>query len=210
MDHDLSKTYNILPGPKMGIVTTEYLEKLLTVLKKYDIPLMKFTTAQRFAIAGHSPEIVKQIWHDMGEESGPQKPAGVHYIQSCPGVKWCKYGRQDSLALGEKIEQMFMDISLPAKTKVGISGCAMNCCAGYFRDIGIFGMKKGWTLVFGGNGGGAPRIGDIVGEGLDENQLFELITKCLTFYSDNARRLERTGRLMRRIPLEDLKDALGS
>jgi NAD(P)H-nitrite reductase large subunit len=144
----------------------------------------------------------------MGEEEGPQKPPGVHYIQSCPGVKWCKYGRQDSLVLGEKIEKMFMDISLPAKTKVGISGCAMNCCAGYFRDIGIFGMKKGWTLIFGGNGGGTPRIGDIVGEGLDEKQLFDLISKCLKFYSDNARKMERTGRLMRRMPLEKLKDAL--
>ena len=98
MHHDKSKTYNVLPSPKMGIVTTEYLEKLLHVLKKYDIPLMKFTTAQRFAIAGHNADIVDQIWHDFDQKSGPTKPVGIHYIQACPGVRWCKYGRKDSLA----------------------------------------------------------------------------------------------------------------
>ena len=192
----------------MGLVTTEYLEQLVTVLKKYDIPVMKFTTAQRFAITGHSPEIVEQIWKDFGQKEGPKKPPGIHYIQACPGVKWCRYGRKDSLDLGKKIEERFMEIPLPAKTKVGISGCAMNCCAGYFRDIGIFGMKKGWTLVFGGNGGGCPRIGDIIADGLEEDELFDLIGKCLTFYSENGRRLERTGRLMRRTPLENLMKAI--
>lgn len=208
MNTDQTKTYNILPGPKMGIVTPEYLEKLLAVLKKHAIPLMKFTTAQRFAIAGHSADAVEQIWRDFGQEHGPVKPVGVHYIQACPGVRWCKYGRKDSLALGEKIEKRFMDLPLPAKTKIGISGCAMNCCECYIRDIGIFGMKKGWTLVFGGNGGGCPRIGDILAEGLDDEEVLDLIALCLDFYKTHARKFERTARLMRRTPLADLQAAI--
>lgn len=202
------KTYNILPGPKMGVVTTEYLEKLLRVLKKYDIPLMKFTTAQRFAIAGHSPDIVNEIWREFGLEGGPTKPVGIHYIQACPGVRWCKYGRQDSLALGKKVEEAILTMPLPGKTKVGISGCPMNCCESYVRDIGIFGMKKGWTLVFGGNGGGCPRIGDIVGEGLSDDDVVDLASQCLKFYSEHARKLERTARLMRRVPIENLQKAI--
>lgn len=92
----------------------------------------------------------------MGQKSGPTKPAGIHYIQACPGVKWCKYGKMDTIVLGQKIEETLFDIPLPAKTKVGISGCAMNCCECYIRDIGISAMKKGWSLVFGGNGGAPP------------------------------------------------------
>ena len=155
----ISKTYSILPGPKMGVVTPDYLETLAKVAREHKIPFVKITSAQRFAIAGHALEDIANIWQDLGNHQGPRKPAGVHYIQACPGVRWCKYGRQDSLALGEKIEQRLMQMALPAKTKVGVSGCPMNCCESFVRDVGIFGKKNGWTLVFGGNGGGLPRIG---------------------------------------------------
>lgn len=207
-DNENARTFNILPGPKMGVLTLEYLEKLIGVVGKYDIPLLKMTSAQRLAIAGHSPAAVEHIWQDMGQPAGPRKPAGIHYIQACPGVRWCKYGRQDSLALGEKIEQALIDMALPAKTKIGISGCPFNCCESYVRDLGIFGKKKGWTLLFGGNGGGCPRIADIIGEDLDDDQAIALARKCLTFYGDNARRLERTARFMRRTTAEKFKAAV--
>jgi NAD(P)H-nitrite reductase large subunit len=170
---------------------------------------VKITSAQRFAFAGHAPEKVAEIWRDLGQATGPVKPVGIHYIQACPGVRWCKYGRQDSLALGEKLEKALLAMPLPHKTKVGISGCPMNCCESYIRDIGIFGKKNGWTLIFGGNGGGCPRIGDVVAEGLDDEQVLALAASCLAFYSAQARKFERTGRLMQRTTLEKLKEAIG-
>jgi len=66
----------------------------------------------------------------------------------------------------------------------------------------------GWTLIFGGNGGGCPRIGDIIAEGLDDDQVIELTKKCLSFYKEHARKLERTGRFMRRTPIEKLLKAI--
>jgi len=206
MSHN--KSYNVVPGPKMGVVTLEYLENFVKIARKHNIPLIKLTGAQRLAIAGHSPESANEIWQDLGQEDGPKKPVGIHYVQSCPGVKWCKYGRQDSLGLGEKIHAALDDLPLPAKTKIGISGCPMNCCESYIRDIGIFGKKKGWTLIFGGNGGGCPRIGDIIAEGLNDEEAVNLAVKSLEFYRSQARKFERTGRFMRRTALEDLKEAV--
>ena len=206
---DKPKTYNILPGPKMGVLSAEYLEQLAAVVKKYDLPFVKITSAQRLAIAGHNSADIESLWRDLGQKSGPQKPVGIQYIQACPGIKWCKYGRQDSLEMGEKIEKALGNIPLPAKTKVGVSGCPMNCCECYVRDVGIFGKKKGWTLVFGGNGGGVPRIGDIIAEGLSDAEVIDLARQCLNFYAENARKMERTGRLMMRTPLEKLKEFLG-
>ena len=203
------QTYNVLPGTKMGILTTDYLEELTGIARKHNIPFFKITSAQRLAIVGHTPETAEQIWRELGQKNGPQKPAGIHYIQACPGLKWCKYGRQDSLALGEKIEKIFGNLPLPAKTKVGISGCPLNCCESYIRDIGVFGKKNGWTLVFGGNGGGCPRIGDIVAENLSDDEVISLLGKCLEFYRKNARKMERTGRLMRRSDIDKFWEYLG-
>jgi NAD(P)H-nitrite reductase large subunit len=99
-----------------------------------------------------------------------------------------------------------MDLSLPAKTKVGVSGCPLNCCESFVRDVGIFGMQKGWTLVFGGNAGGCPRIGDIIAEGLNDAQVVELAARCLDYYGLKARKMERTSRFMRRTSLEEFKE----
>ena len=204
-----NKTYSVLPGTRMGVLTTEYLEKLTEIAKKHDIPFFKITSAQRLAIVGHEPETAEKIWHELGHKTGPKKPVGIHYIQACPGVKWCKYGRQDSLALGEKLEKTYGGLPLPAKTKVGISGCPLNCCESYVRDIGVFGKKNGWTLVFGGNGGGCPRIGDIIAENLNDDEVINLVGKCFDFYRGNARKLERTARLMRRTDIEKFWQEIG-
>jgi len=204
-----NKTFNILPDTRMGMLTTEYLEKLTKVAREHNIPFFKITSAQRLAIIGHAPETAEQIWQELGQKTGPKKPVGIHYIQACPGIKWCKYGRQDSLALGEKLEKAFIGLALPAKTKVGISGCPFNCCESYVRDIGVFGKKNGWTLVFGGNGGGCPRIGDIVAENLSDDEVINLIGKCLDFYSKNARKMERTGRFMKRTKIDKFWEHVG-
>jgi NAD(P)H-nitrite reductase large subunit len=205
---ETSKTYNVLPGIKMGVVTVAYLEKIAAVARQHDIPLLKITSAQRLAFVGHDPEKVAGIWRDLGQPTGPVKPVGIHYIQACPGSRWCKYGRQDSLNLGEKLEKALLALPLPAKTKVGISGCPMNCCESYVRDLGIFGKTKGWTLIFGGNGGGAPRIGDIIAEGLTDEQVLDLAARCLDFYRQQARKSERTGRFMQRTSLAIFKEAV--
>lgn len=203
-----AKSYNVLPGLKMGVVSADYLENLAKVIRTYQIPLVKLTSAQRFAIAGHDPEAVAEIWADLGRQDLPAKPVGIHYIQACPGVQWCKFGRQDSLALGEKMSAALMDLALPAKTKVGISGCPMNCCEGYVRDLGIFGKKHGWTLLFGGNGGGVPRLADVIAEGLSDDEVLALAERCLRYFAAHARKMERTGRFMRRTELETFKAAV--
>jgi len=202
------KSYNILPGPKMGLVTPEYLETVAAAVREHGIPLLKITSAQRLAIGGHRPEAAANIWRTLGFPDGPQKPVGVHYIQACPGSCWCKYGQLDSLELGRKLDSTIMGMALPAKTKFGLSGCGMNCCESYIRDVGLFGKKKGWTLIFGGNGGGRPRIGDVIAQELSDDQAVELIRTCLAHYAAKGRPRERTARFMERIGVEAFRRAV--
>lgn len=208
MQEQHPKSYNILPGPKMGLVTPDYLEAVAAVVRRHNIPLLKLTSAQRIAIGGHELDAATVIWQDFGQAEGPKKPVGIHYIQSCPGIQWCKFGRQDSLALGKKMEEALMSIHMPAKTKVGVSGCPMNCCESFVRDIGVFGKKNGWTFVFGGNGGGNPRIGDIIAQDLTDEEVLALAKECLQRYAANARKLERTARFMERTDLDQFKAAV--
>ena len=58
-----TKTYNVLPGIRMGLITTDYLEKVTEVARKHNIPFFKITSAQRLAIVDPvSGKEIKAKW----------------------------------------------------------------------------------------------------------------------------------------------------
>ena len=201
-------TYAVVPRTPMGMVTPQILENIAGVAKKYDIPIIKITSAQRFALVGMKPEIVDDVWQDLGLDIGPAVELCVHYVQACPGTAVCKFGQQDSLGLAAELEKIFVGMDLPAKAKIGISGCPNNCGEGFVRDFGAFGKKSGWTVMFGGNSGGRPRIGNVLADGLTNEQVVELAKKCFSFYKENAKTKERTARFIDRIGFEEFKKAV--
>jgi NAD(P)H-nitrite reductase large subunit len=189
----------------MGLLTPAVLETIAAVARKHQIPIIKITSAQRMALVGIKPESVEQIWQELGMGIGPAVEICVHYVQACPGTAVCKFGIQDSLGLGGKLEELFVGMELPAKAKIGISGCPLNCGEGYMRDFGAFGKKSGWTVMFGGNSGGKPRIGDVIAQDLSTEGVIELAKKCFEYYRRNAKPKERTARFLERIGIEEFK-----
>lgn len=202
------KTYSVVPGLNMGLFSPKELEEIVGIINKYDVPMTKITSAQRLALLGMDEEEQKKLKAELHPLIRPVAVNGVHYVQACPGAQWCKYGSSDSLALGARLEQLSFPEPLPGKVKVGISGCRMSCTEPYVRDVGIFATKKGWTLVFGGNGGGNPRLGDIIAEALTDDQVVDLVQKCLTVYQQNAKTKSRTARFMERFGIDALKEAV--
>ena len=202
------KTYAIVPRTPVGLVTPDVLDKISEVVKKYKVPIIKITSGQRMALVGIEAGDVDHIWLELGMEVGPAKGLCVHYVQACPGTSVCKFGLQDSLSLGLELEKSFVGMDLPSKLKMGVSGCMMCCGESFVRDVGVIGKKNGWSLVFGGNSGGRPRVGDLVAEGLDKERLTGLIGRCLEYYRDNAKARERTARFMERVGIDALRQAV--
>jgi len=202
------QTFAIVPRMPMGLVTPDILENIASVARKYEIPIIKITSAQRMALVGIKPESVEQLWQELGMNIGPAVEICVHYVQACPGTAVCKFGIQDSLGLGGKLEELFVGMELPAKAKIGISGCPMNCGEGYLRDLGAFGKKSGWTVIFGGNSGGKPRIGNVIAEDLGTQDVIDLAKRCFEYYGSNAKQKERTARFIERIGIDEFKRAV--
>jgi NAD(P)H-nitrite reductase large subunit len=202
------KTYAVVPRTPMGLVTPDILENIARVVRQYEIPVIKITSAQRMALVGMDPEVVDDVWRDLGMDVGPAVELCVHYVQACPGNTLCKLGVQDSLGLGGKLEEIFVGMHLPAKAKIGISGCPMNCGESYMRDFGAFGKKSGWTVTFGGNAGGKPRIGDVIAENLSSEEVVDLAKRCFEYYAANGKKKKRTARFIERIGIEEFKKAV--
>ncbi|MFZ5799723.1 MAG: NAD(P)/FAD-dependent oxidoreductase [Desulfobulbus sp.] len=202
------ETYAIVPRMPAGLVSLENLKRIVNVVEKYKIPIVKITSGHRLALVGMKGEEVEPIWRDLDMDAGRAVELCLHYVQACPGNTVCKYGIQDSLAFGVEVEESFLGHELPAKLKIGVSGCPFSCAESYVRDIGLVGKKKGWTVIFGGSSSRRPRIGDVLAEDLPGDEAIRLIKRCLDYYVAHGRKQERTARFIERIGIEEFKNAV--
>jgi NAD(P)H-nitrite reductase large subunit len=201
-------TYAIVTRSPAGIVTADHLEKVAGIARKYRIPIIKITSGQRLALIGISPEHVAKIRKALGDSAEQAEGPCVKYVQACLGIESCQYGVNDSIGLAGIIEEKFRNRTFPAKVKIGVSGCPRCCGESHIRDIGLMATRKGWTVLFGGNGGTRPRFGDVVAKNLAEGDAVDLVERLLAYYRSGARSHERTARFMERIGKETLRSDL--
>ena len=200
------KTYCPMPGINAGMLTLKDLERITELVRKYKVPMVKVTSAQRFYFQGLDPEKHAELKKELQLPEGlPHTHNRVHYVQACPGKTWCKYGTRVTENLAKAIGELELDGPLPHKVKVGISGCRMCCCESWMRDVGLTAEKDGWRLSFGGNAAGRPWIGDLVADGLEDEQALNLIKKILNYFLATSRFKSRSARFMERVGIEELK-----
>ena len=202
------RTYAVTTRIPAGIVTPEDLEKIAKIGRKYRVPVLKITSGQRIALAGLEPGDVQKVIDELGSLAKPEPAPCVKFVQACLGTDMCRYGNQDSIALARVVDELFKDRTFPAKVKIGISGCPRSCGESHTRDIGILGTNKGWTVLFGGNGGTRPRFGDVIARNLSAADALDCAERLLEYYRANAKPHERTARFMERIGMETLKSDL--
>lgn len=203
------QTYGIAPHIPCGVVSPDVLRKIADVAEKYKIPMVKITSAARIALLGIREEDVEPIWAELGMEFGSFDGVCVRNIKACPGTDYCRWGKQDSLGVGLKLDEKYHGLELPGKVKIGVSGCTNQCGETGFKDIGLVGTPKGWRLLVGGVGGAVPRIGEVIAQRLDTDEAIALLDRILQYYRANARPNERIGRLIARLGLTDMEDAVG-
>lgn len=204
------KSYAIVPKSPAGIITPDELDRISAVARKYNVPAIKITSGQRIALVGIEEDDLEDVWQELAMAPGQVQPGekSLHYVQACPGLAACKYGVQDAIAMGQEIDKVFSNIPLPAKVKIGVSGCSFSCGESMVRDIGLLGKKSGWSLIIGGNAARRPRIGDIIAERLTKEEAIELTSRFLDFYCLHAKERERSARFCERLGLEKIQQAI--
>ena len=202
------ETYAIVPRTPAGLLTPDVLEKIAGAARKFEIPVIKITSGQRMALVGIKPDDVEAVWEELGMDIGRATELCLHYVQACPGTAVCKFGVQDSLGLGTGLEADFLGSGMPAKLKIGVSGCPLCCAESFVRDVGIIGKKGGWTLLFGGHSGSRPRIADVLAEDLTTEEVTALTKKLVAYYTENAKKKERAARFAERMGVDAIKAAI--
>lgn len=202
------KSYAVAPHIPCGVVRPDELRKLADVAEKYGAAALKLTSAARIAIVGLSEDVVDDVWSELGMRPGAAVGLCVRSIKACPGTTFCKRGIQDSLAIGLKLDEKYHGLSLPAKFKIGVSGCPNQCAETCIKDVGLVGMPAGWRLLVGGNGGAKPRLSQELAKDLSSEKAVELVDKVIEYYKANARPHQRLGAMIEKMGFEQFKLAV--
>jgi NAD(P)H-nitrite reductase large subunit len=197
-------TYAVAPHIPCGIVTPEQLRTLAGVAEKYHAQALKITSAARIAIVGITEDQVDDVWKDLGMDPGHAVGLCVRSVKVCPGTTFCRLGKQDSIEMGMKLDEMYHGMVLPSKMKMAVSGCKIQCAENCIKDISLYGTANGWTLLIGGNGSANPRLADVLLEDLSREDALEMVAAVVDYYRKNSKR-ERIGRMVERIGLDAIK-----
>jgi len=202
------KTYAVAPHIPCGVVSPETLRKLADVADKYNVAALKITSAARITIVGIDEKDVDAVWDELGMTPGAAVGLCVRSVKACPGTTFCKRGMQDSLTIGLKLDEKYHGMEMPGKLKIGVSGCPNQCAETCIKDVGLVGMKNGWRLFAGGNGGGKPRLSQELTRDLTVEQTLELIERIIEFYKSNGKPHQRLGALIEKTGFNEFEAAI--
>lgn len=194
------KTYAITPHLPGGFVKPEVLEKYAHVARKYG-GVLKLTSAQRIMITGLKAEEIESVWADLGMQPAMGFANCVRSVKICPGIAFCKRGKQDSIKLGLELDKRYIKKEMPSRMKLGVSGCPNSCSEAIIKDIGVIGTDEGWDVYVGGSAGSHPRLADKLIAGLNDEDTLRLIDIIVKYYQKNAD-IERIGQFIDRIGFE--------
>ena len=200
--------YAIVPHFPLGLISPDNLRKVADVAEKYNIGAIKITSASRIAMVGFKEDQIDAAWKDLGIEPGHAIGMCIRSIQACPGTTFCRLGKQDSLALGQEIDNRYHGYQVPNKLKMGISGCINNCAETPVKDIGFVGKPKGWTIVVGGSCGARPQLARELASDLTDQEALEICDRIIKYFETEGKKSERMGRFIDRVGFDSFKQAV--
>ncbi|WP_080875207.1 nitrite reductase large subunit NirB [Oceanobacillus timonensis] len=198
-------TFSVVPRMYGGTTTGDDLIRLGEVANKYNVPLVKITGASRVGLYGVKKEDVPQVWEDLGMRSGYAYSKSLRNVKSCVGAQFCRFGTQDSLGLGIRLEKELEMVDTPHKMKMGVSGCPRNCAEVLTKDFGVVCVENGFQLYFGGNGGTEVRECDSFTTVKTEEEVITMATAYMQYYRETGIYNERTAPWVDRIGAENIK-----
>ncbi|PKO83336.1 MAG: nitrite reductase large subunit [Betaproteobacteria bacterium HGW-Betaproteobacteria-11] len=198
-------TYSVVPRMWGGLTTPDELRRIADVAEKYHVPTVKVTGGQRIDLLGIRKEDLPAVWKDLGMPSGHAYGKSIRTVKTCVGTEHCRFGTQQSMAMGVELEKMLFGMWSPHKVKLAVSGCPRNCAESGIKDIGVIGVDSGWELYVAGNGGIKTEVAQFLCKVTTREEVLEYSAAFLQIYREEGWYLERTVHFVQRVGLDYVK-----
>ena len=204
-------TYSVIPRMWGGMTTPVELRAIADVADKFNLNTVHVTGGQRIGLYGVKKAELPLVWKDLNEKglvSGHAYGKALRTVKTCVGREWCRFGTQDSTAIGIKLEKLSWGSWMPHKFKMAASGCPRNCAEATIKDFGVVCVDSGYELHIGGNGGVKVRATDLLTRVDTEDEVLEYAAAFCQLYREEARYLERTAPWIERVGFSYVKDSI--
>jgi len=198
------RTYGITPHIPGGFITTDIMQKIVDVAKKYD-GVLKLTSGQRILITNLKEEDLPSIWDELGMEPAVKTQNSVKNVEMCP-AGYCKRSKYNTISTGMKLLRKYQWMEMPCRTKIGVAGCRNACGSVYSKDVGVIADITGFLVTAGGSAGYNQRIADIIAKDLTENQALKLVDSIFQYYKEAAEPGEKVGFFIDRVGIIKFND----
>ncbi|CAN7287905.1 precorrin-3B C(17)-methyltransferase [Peribacillus frigoritolerans] len=112
---------------------------------------------------------------------------------------FCDGEKAESIPYADEIHRVLGGMKMPKELNIGFNGCGMACYSAVMDDIGIVFRKGKFDLFLGAKPvGRTAHPGQPVAEGIEPEQLVELITDIVGEYKQNAHPNERLFKYFKR------------
>jgi nitrite reductase (NADH) large subunit len=204
-------TYSVVPRMWGGTTSAKELRAIADVVDKFNIPEVKVTGGQRIDMLGVKKEDLRAVWADLNEAglvSGHAYGKALRTVKTCVGSEWCRFGVQNSTAMGIALEKTTWGSWHPHKVKLAVSGCPRNCAEATIKDFGVVATEAGWDLHVGGNGGIKVRATELLCKVTIEAEVMEYACAFLQLYREEAHYFERTAPWLERVGLKYVQERI--
>lgn len=112
---------------------------------------------------------------------------------------FCDGEKAESIPYADELHRVLGGMKMPKELNIGFNGCGMACYSAVMDDIGIVFRKGKFDLFLGAKPvGRTAHPGQPVAEGIEPEQLVELITDIVGEYKQNAHPNERLFKYFKR------------
>ena len=198
-------TFSVVPRMWGGETSADELRRIADVVDKYRIPTVKVTGGQRIDLLGVRKQDLPAVWRDLGMPSGHAYAKALRTVKTCVGSEWCRFGTQDSTAMGKALERALWRMYAPHKVKLAVSGCPRNCAECGIKDVGVIGVDSGWEIYVAGNGGVKTEVAQFLVKVVTAEEVLEFAGAFLQLYREEGWYLERTVHYVARVGLDHVK-----
>ncbi|MDV2685204.1 precorrin-3B C(17)-methyltransferase [Alkalihalophilus lindianensis] len=141
------------------------------------------------------PEIITE---KLTEAGFILEPLGdVFQLKACD---FCDGEKKDSITYAEEIHEKLSGLELPKELKVGFNGCGMACYGAVNDDIGVIFRKGKFDLFLGAKTvGRTAHAGQPVAEGIEPDQIVDVIEKIIYEYKEKGHPNERLFKYFKRV-----------
>lgn len=198
-------TYSVVPRMWGGLTNARELRAIADAAEKYNAQTVKVTGGQRIDLLGIEKEDLPAIWSDLNEAglvSGHAYSKGLRTVKTCVGREHCRFGLQDSTALGVRLEKRLWGAWSPHKIKLGVSGCPRNCAEATCKDVGIVCVESGFEIGVGGAAGMDVKRVEPLAKVETEAEAEEWVVAFVQLYRENAKYLDRPYKWIGKVGLD--------